>query len=221
MFPISDSVKAPRFPALNILFIILTVYVFFQEVFTPNPDALIQTYALIPARVNFSDISTLTPFVTAIFLHGGFLHIISNMWFLWIFGDNVEGYLGWFLYPVLYFTAGIIGNIVQYVLMPVSDIPMLGASGAIAGVLGAYYILFPYSKIKTLVPIFFFLTILDISAPLMLGYWFLLQLISGAATIPFTGGTGGIAFFAHVGGFITGMVFVSLIAKKEHSKIYG
>lgn len=210
MFPISDSIQSRRFPLLNITIIAATIFVFIQQLLAPNQEAFIRSYALIPSLVNFADFSTLTPFVTAIFLHGGFLHIISNMWFLWVFGDDVEDRFGFFLFPILYIGAGIIGNVVQYALMPSSTIPMLGASGAIAGVLGAYYVLFPYSKIKTLVPIFFFLTVVEIPAPFMLGYWFILQVISGASSLPFSGSSGGIAFFAHVGGFISGIVFVKL-----------
>src|SRR5690349_13916700 len=148
MFPISDSIKSGKFPILTVFLIGITVFVFAQQLLSPNPDVIIQKYALIPTNVNFSNLNTLYPFITAIFLHGGFLHILSNMWFLWIFGDDVEARLGKIAFLLLYFLAGIIGNLVQYLLMPGSTIPMLGASGAIAGILGAYFILFPYSKIK-------------------------------------------------------------------------
>src|SRR5579859_2732984 len=180
MFPLSDSIKARKFPWLNLLLIAITIFVFIKELFLSNQAAFITHYALIPSQVDSTNILTFLPFITAIFLHGGFLHILSNMWFLWIFGDNVEGYLPRSVYLLLYFLAGIVGNIVQYLLMPHSSIPLLGASGAIAGILGCYYVLFPYSKIKTIIFIFFFFTIIDISAPIMLGYWFILQLISGA-----------------------------------------
>lgn len=216
MFPISDSLPTKRFPILNIGIIILTIYIFSQQITAPVPDSVILKYALIPSIVDFLQPFTLIPFVTAIFLHGGFLHIISNMWFLWIFGDNIEDHFGFFLFPVIYFTSGIVGNFIQYLLMPKSDIPMLGASGAIAGILGAYYILFPKSKIKTLLLVFFLPLIVEIAAPLMLGYWFILQLISGAASLPFTGSeTGGIAFFAHIGGFFTGMIFARVFSAKK------
>src|SRR3990167_10763260 len=118
MFPLSDSIPARRFPFVNILFIATTVVVFIQQLISPNQDLFIRTYSLIPSFVSFNDFSTLMPFITAIFLHGGFLHIISNMWFLWVFGDNVEGYTGWFFYPLIYFFSGIIGNFAQYILMP-------------------------------------------------------------------------------------------------------
>lgn len=209
MFPISDSIKTTRFPYLNIAMIVFTIFVFIQQFLAPNIDVFIAKYALIPSLVNFSDISTLTPFITAIFIHGGLLHIISNMWFLWIFGDNVEVRLGWFFYLFLYFGAGIIGNFLQYILMPHSSIPMLGASGAIAGILGAYYILFPGSKIKTFILFFIFPLIVEIPASLMLGYWFVLQIISGSTSISFLNG-GGIAFFAHIGGFVTGALLALL-----------
>lgn len=214
MFPLSDSIPARRFPFINILLIAATIFVFFQQIAAANPDAFVMIYALIPANINFSDFSTFTPFVTAIFLHGGFLHIISNMWFLWVFGDNVEGHVGFFFYPLLYFTSGIAGNFLQYFFMPTSSIPMLGASGAVAGVLGAYYVLFPRSKIKTIVPVFGFVTIAEIAAPFMLGYWFVLQVISGAVGLPFSGESGGIAFFAHVGGFVTGALFAQVFKEE-------
>lgn len=208
MFPISDSIHARRFPFITIFLILLTFYVFLQQLLSPDQSGFLLTNALIPSAINFSDLTTLIPFVTAIFLHGGFLHIISNMWFLWIFGDDVEGYLPPFVFLLLYFIAGIGGNLIQYFLMSGSSIPMIGASGAVAGVLGCYYILFPYSKIKTLVFIFFFVTLIDISAPIMLGYWFILQIFSGAISLPFTdGGQGGIAFWAHVAGFLFGVFF--------------
>jgi membrane associated rhomboid family serine protease len=216
MFPISDSIPARRFPFLTLFIILLTVYVFTRELLAPDQTVFIYNNALIPAKINFSYLNTLWPFVTAIFLHAGFLHILSNMWFLWVFGDNVEDHLSPFFFLLLYMTAGITGNLAQYLLMPNSSIPMLGASGAVAGILGFYYILFPYSKIRTLVFIFFFVTIVDISAPIMLGYWFVLQLISGAVSLPFIGDQGGVAFWAHVAGFITGIIF-GLFAKRKNS----
>src|SRR5581483_3953817 len=204
MIPISDSVKSRGFPIFTVLLIALNVVVFLLELSSPNPDAFIQQYSLIPKLVNFSDTSTLLPFVTAMFLHGGFLHIASNMLFLWVFGDNIEGYFGAIFFLFLYLVSGIVGNLVQYILMPGSLIPMLGASGAIAGVLGSYFLLFPHSKIKTLLPIFFFITFVDIPATFMIGYWFFLQIISGVTSLSAAADSGGIAFFAHIGGFATG-----------------
>lgn len=214
MFPISDSIQARRFPFFNLVLIAFTAFVFVQQITVSDPDAFIMQYALVPAYVDFSNLATLFPFISAIFLHGGLLHIVSNMWFLWVFGDNVEGHLGWFLYLILYFGAGIVGNFLQYMVMPHSSIPMLGASGAVAGVLGAYYVLFPHSSIKTFVPLFGFFTLMHVGAPFMLGYWFILQLLSGAASLPGAGDTGGVAFWAHVGGFVAGFVFANLFREK-------
>lgn len=209
MFPISDSIRADRFPFVNLGIIAITIFVFLQQISGASQESFINQYALIPSLVNFNDTGSLLPFISAIFLHGGFLHIVSNMWFLWVFGDNVEGRVGWFFFPILYLLSGIVGNIFQYVLMPTSVIPMLGASGAVAGVLGAYFVFFPHSQIKTLIPFFGFFSFVNISAPFMLGYWFILQIVSGAVSLPFSE-QGGVAFWAHVGGFVTGVVIAKI-----------
>src|SRR3989344_4914344 len=215
MIPISDSISTHRLPILNILLIAANIFVFIQQIITPNPDAFIYQYALIPANVDFSDFQTLLPFVTSMFLHGGLLHIGSNMLFLWVFGDNVEAHFGWLFFLPVYLTSGIIGGLAQYMFMPNSQIPMLGASGAVAGMLGAYFVLFPHAKVKTLVPFFGFASIVSIPATFMLGYWFVLQLISGAVSLPFSGEAGGVAFFAHVGGFLTGLLFSKVFRPKD------
>lgn len=218
MFPISDSPRSKSFPFINIAIILITCYVFFLQL--TRPDTFTEVLALIPSRINFSDFRTLYPFVTSIFLHGGLLHILSNMWFLWIFGDNVEGRLGHLSYLLLYLLSGIFGAFAQYILFFNSSIPMLGASGAIAGVLGAYFLFFPGNKIKTLIFVFVFFTIADVSAYVMLGYWFILQLISGAISLPGSE-QGGIAFLAHIAGFITGLIIGRLLARTESNVIEG
>lgn len=215
MFPISDSIKTHRFPLINIALIATTVFVFIQQTIAPSQETFIQTFALVPSFIDFSKYSTLLPFITAIFLHGGFLHIISNMWFLWVFGDNIEDHMGWLLFLIIYFFSGIAGNLLQYAFMPSSSIPMLGASGAVAGILGAYYIILPHSKIKTFIPYFGFMTVTQVPASFMLGYWFVLQIISGTASIPGMSEAGGVAFWAHAGGFLTGVIFGKLF-KREY-----
>lgn len=220
MFPISDSIPSRRFPFINIGLIIITCYIFYLQMI--NPESFTINYALVPSLVNLADYSTLLQFITSIFLHGGWLHIISNMWFLWIFGDNVEGSLGHFWYLILYLLSGIIGGLAQYIFMPSSDIPMLGASGAVAGALGAYFLLFPHHKIKTLIPIFGFISFTNVSAYIMLGYWFVLQILSGAMSLPSSGvDEGGVAFWAHVGGFLAGLIMGRLFAKAEKNVIEG
>ncbi|KKR80978.1 MAG: Peptidase S54 family protein [Candidatus Daviesbacteria bacterium GW2011_GWA1_41_61] len=205
MFPIGDSGPAGKFPFWVVVLILLNIYVFYLELTSPSPDAFITQFALIPALVDPLDISSLIPFVTSMFLHGGFLHIISNMWFLWIFGDNVEYKLGFLFFPVFYLLSGLAGGALQYIFVSDSIVPTLGASGAIAGVLGAYLALFPGNKVKTLVFLFLFITVIEIPSSLMLFYWLILQLFSGAAAISVaTSDMGGIAYFAHVGGFVFG-----------------
>lgn len=211
MFPISDSIHTPKFPFINIGLILITIFVFFLQLTIPNPEAFIFTYALVPAQVDFSNYTTFLPFITSMFLHGGILHIVSNMLFLWVFGDNVEAHLGHIQYLFLYVLSGIVGGVAQYILMSSSQIPMLGASGAVAGALGAYFVLFPHSKIRTLVPFFGFISLVNIPASIMLGYWFVLQIISGVTALPFSMETGGVAFFAHIGGFMTGLFLAKLL----------
>jgi len=220
MFPLSDSAPARRFPFFTLLLILANVFVFFKEITASDLDAFVLHYAFIPTHINFLDIHSLTPFVTAIFLHDGFLHILSNMWFLYIFGDNVEGELSPAGFLALFLISGIAGNLLQYLIMPHSDIPLIGASGAVAGILGCYYQLFPYSRIKTLVFLFFFVTIIEISAPLMLGYWFVLQIFSGATSLSHMGDQGGVAFFAHIAGFIVGLIVGNIMKKQKDSHLY-
>lgn len=211
MFPLSDTKTSGRSPIWVVIFILANVWVFILELTAPNPDLFVGQFALIPSQVNFFNLDSLEPFLTSQFLHGGFIHIISNMWFLWIFGDNVEERLGFFFFPIFYLLAGVVGGLTQYVFIPNSDIPMLGASGAIAGVLGAYMVLFPHHNIKTLVPIYGFLTVINLPAYAVLILWFVTQLFSGSASIiTATASLGGVAFFTHIGGFLTGWIVAKL-----------
>lgn len=208
MFPISDTKNSNKFPFINLLIIAVNIYVFYLELTTPNLELIINKYALIPANVNVADLNTFAPFVTSMFLHAGFLHILSNMWFLWIFGDNVEAKIGHVKYLIFYLFCGIAASTVQYLFIHTSNLPMLGASGAIAGVLGAYLRLFPKNKVDTLIPVFVFPLIVPIPAAFILFYWFLIQAFASfssivATTVAFDG----IAYTAHVGGFLIGFIF--------------
>jgi membrane associated rhomboid family serine protease len=209
MFPLRDSYRSRKFPVMTIGIILVNVFVFLLEVISPDPDKFIATYALTPNLVNFQNLGTLTPFITNQFLHAGFLHILSNMWFLRIFGDNVEEEFGSFFYLIVYLFAGTVGGLLQYMFLSNSSIPMLGASGAVAGVLGAYLVFFPHHKIETLVPMGFFITTVDIPASVMLVFWFFIQLFSGVGSVTTTD-VGGVAFWAHVGGFATGYLIAKL-----------
>ncbi len=203
MIPLRDSKPAHTFPFWVIVIIALNAWVFFLEFSAADPELFISQWALIPTLVDWGNPITLIPFITSQFLHAGVVHILSNMWFLWIFGDNIEEYFGKFFFPIVYLLSGFAGGVAQYLLAPNSTIPMLGASGAIAGVLGAYLVLFPRHTIKTLVPVFGFITVVDISASVMLFYWFFTQLFVGVGSLA-VAAIGGVAWFAHIGGFITG-----------------
>lgn len=214
MFPISDSAKATSFPIVTIIFVALNIYAFYLKATVTDPQGFINQYALVSARIDFSILSSLSPFITSMFLHADLFHIVSNMWFLWIFGDNIEGHFGKFFYPLVYLASGLVGSMLQYITMPDSTIPMLGASGAVSGVLGAYYILFPHSRIKTLL-VTFIITIVEIPAVAYLFYWFFIQFISGVFSIGSgSGNIGGVAFWAHVGGFVTGVIFAKITQEK-------
>ena len=168
----------------------------------------LDVYGLVPAKFHFSNL------LTSMFLHGGWGHIIFNMLFLYIFGDNIEDRLGHVRYAVFYLLCGMAAGAAQALVNPNSTIAMVGASGAIAGVLGAYLLFFPRSRIVTLIPIFFFVQIVEVPAVLFLFGWFILQILSGMATIG-AADTAGVAFFAHVGGFIAGMVLGPMLRERR------
>lgn len=209
MFPLRDSHKTYKFPLITLGLIAVNIFVFFLEITAVNPDAFISQYALIPTRIDWSDIYSLFPFVTSQFLHAGFIHVISNLWFLRIFGDNVEERFGHFFFLLIYLISGIVGGLSQYFFAPGSEIPMLGASGAVAGVLGAYLVFFPRHRVETLVPIGIFMRVVKFPASFVLAYWFLIQLFSGVGSVAYTQ-VGGVAWWAHVGGFATGWISARL-----------
>ena len=204
MIPLSDSAPSHRFPLVTYGLIIANVLVFFWEVMAEDPEGFILAYALVPQAVSLASPSTWLPFLTSLFLHAGFVHLLSNMWFLRIFGDSVEAIFGWVRFLIFYLFWGVVASFFQYVILPSSGIPMLGASGAVAGVLGAYFVLFANHRIRTLIPFFGFWQVVDLPAAVMLFYWFVTQLFSGVATLGITASVGGVAFFAHVGGFASG-----------------
>ncbi len=175
-------------------------------------DYFLIRFGLVPAEFwSGKDLPPTVPFpiwvtiFTSMFLHGGLFHILGNMWFLWIFGDNVEGALGHLKFLIFYLAAGVGAAFLQLGASPHSTAPMVGASGAISGVMGAYFVLFPWSRILTLVPFFFFLHFVEVPAFLFLGFWFLLQFFSGIVDLS---ALGGVAWFAHIGGFLTGVLLV-------------
>lgn len=215
MIPISDSIKAGKFPLLNLLIIGINIYVFFLMLVSSNVDVFINTYALIPSAVSFTNPQSFLPFITSMFLHAGLLHIGSNMIFLWVFGDNIEAHFGKFWYLLIFFVSGIVGGVIQYLINPASHIPMLGASGAVSGILGAYFISHRHARIKSLIFIFFFITTVQIPASIYIVYWFGIQLLSGIVDLGNVSDTGGVAFWAHIGGFIAGLLLAKM-GNKEY-----
>lgn len=215
MIPIRDTIPSRRKPIVTRNIIVANIFVFIVQFIVPDNQisGLIYHFGFIPRDFNHmlqnQPISALFyyPFITGAFLHGGLFHLISNMWTLWIFGDNVEDRMGHSRFLVFYLLCSIAANFAHFMFNAASPIPAIGASGAIAGVMGAYLILFPYSRIVTLIPLFFIPYFIDIPAILYLLVWFLTQIYSGAVHTLTDGRlVGGIAWWAHVGGFIGGII---------------
>ena len=216
MIPIRDDAPKAVTPYITYTLIALNTLVFLFELsLSPaDLDRFIMQFGVVPALYTQGSIA-LVPLISSTFLHAGWLHLIANMWALYIFGDNIEDYLGSFKYLLLYFGCGLIASLAQILFNPGSQVPSVGASGAIAGVMGAYFLLFPAARVLTVVPIFF-AWFVWLPAWVVLGYWFLVQFVNGAATSitqtadTLRGGGGGIAFWAHVGGFVAGMLTIKL-----------
>jgi membrane associated rhomboid family serine protease len=215
MIPIRDTIRSDTYPIVNLVIIAVNVAVFFVELsLGQGLNKFIYVYGLVPARYATPEISVyvtagqkVIAFLTFMFLHGGFLHLLGNMWSLYIFGDNVEDRLGHLRYLVFYLLCGLASGVSHLALNWHSDVPTIGASGAIAGVMGAYFILYPRAKVLTLVPIFFFLHFVELPAFVFLGIWFLFQFLSAAGS---SAQMGGIAWWAHIGGFMFGIMFLKL-----------
>ena len=233
MIPIKDDTPTYSTPFINYLLIALNTLIFLFEV-SLNPatrNAFVFQFGVEPIRilaglglanVHVPNPSAL-PLLTSMFLHASWMHVIGNMWYLWIFGDNIEDRLGHARFIVFYLLCGITAALGQIVVDPSSTLPTIGASGAIAGVMGAYFLLFPSARVLTLVPLIIFFTFVWLPAWIVLGYWFVLQFLSGAATsIAYSsstrGGGGGIAFWAHVGGFVAGVVMIKLLPKRMRQR---
>jgi len=215
MFPIRDTIPSKNYPVVNNTIIGINVILFLFEMSQgTNLDRFIYIYGLVPARYSMPQISSyfntgqqLLSWLSFMFLHGGFWHLLGNMWFLYIFGDNVEDRLGPFRYLVFYLLCGITSGLSHLLFNLHSNIPTIGASGAIAGVMGAYLILHPHSKILTLIPIIIIPWFIEIPAFFFLGFWFVLQFLSAAGS---HGNISGIAWWAHIGGFVFGIVLLKI-----------
>ena len=220
MFPLKDENPSQTFPYFTVSLIGANILVFFVQVyFSIQGMDITRVFGMRPVLiVNEPTGYHFLTILSSMFLHANLLHILGNMWFFWIFGNNVEDALGHFRFLLFYLLSGVGAAIVHIASSPSSYLPTIGASGAISGVLGAYVLLYPRARIVTLIPIFFIFQIIRIPAFFFLGFWFLYQFIGGTATSLHTGG--GIAWFAHVGGFISGMVLVKLIPKRKGFRNY-
>jgi len=228
MIPLKNLRPRVHFPSVTLGLIVANFTVFFYQL-SLSPRALkvfITIYSVIPSRVqlalagsHFTLAQGFIPFFTSMFLHAGWLHIIGNMWFLWLFGPNVEDRLGHFAYLGFYLLCGLGAGMAQTLFSLGSNIPSLGASGAIAGVLGAYIVFYPSSKIFTLVTLFFWWFFARLPAALFIGLWFLVQFLSGVSSLS-SSAEGGVAWWAHVGGFLLGMLLVAGMRRSQPSDSY-
>ncbi len=213
MLPIRDFIPTRRFPVLTVGIIVVNIIVFLYELLAEANGTLEQTFytmGMVPFEVthNFGPAVAFS-FVTAMFLHGGPMHIAGNMLYLWIFGNNVEDSMGRLRFLLFYLITGVIASTTQVLAGPNSQLPSIGASGAIAGVLGAYIVLFPRARIQTLLFLGYFVRLAQLPALLVLGFWFVLQLFNGLIAFGMTQ-LGGVAWFAHIGGFVAGLLLVRL-----------
>ena len=224
MLPLSDHNPSRTTPVVNYILIATNVIFFLWELsLGPGIERELVLISFVPARFWLAPFYPPNIFriLISMFLHAGWLHLGGNMLYLWIFGDNIEDRLGHFKYLVFYILCGTIATLTHAVANPASTIPSLGASGAIAGVLGAYILLYPRAQVKTLIPIVFFVIIRDIPAVVVLGLWFVLQLFVGVASVgvPEAQNGGGVAYFAHIGGFVAGMLLVVLMGGYRQKRL--
>ncbi|MDO7785643.1 rhomboid family intramembrane serine protease [Desulforamulus aquiferis] len=215
MIPLKDDIPSRRFPIITITLIIINAVIwFFEQSLGRGVEQLIYIFGVTPARLfDMSIFGQITVMTTAMFLHGSWFHFLGNMLYLWIFGDNVEDRLGKARFIIFYLITGYIATLAHVLSEPASTIPLIGASGAIAGVLGGYFILFPHARVLTLVPIFIFIQFIRIPALYFLGIWFVLQIISQTINIS---GAQPVAFLAHIGGFAAGALLVKLFEKHPY-----
>ncbi|HSB16013.1 MAG TPA: rhomboid family intramembrane serine protease [Bryobacteraceae bacterium] len=217
MIPLRDSQRSNSTPVITVGLIVVNVLAFLYQTSLDkfSLNHVIMEYGVVPSRLQ------LTSLVTSMFLHGGWMHLIGNMWFLWIYGDNVEDILGHAKYLIFYLACGVAAALAHVALNGDSRVPTIGASGAIAGVMGAYMVKFPRARIITLIFLFVFVTTIEMPAYAILLYWFVIQIFSGVGSIGYSQiSQGGVAWFAHVGGFVTGIVLVMLMRTREPYRLH-
>ena len=220
MIPLRSSERTHSVAIVTLLLILVNLAIFAMELATPNEPSyynpaglslnkVITTYGIVPDRFHFYSL------ITSMFLHGGILHVAGNMWFLWVFGKGIEDLLGHARFLIFYLACGVVAGLAHVLLNPYSPVPTIGASGAIAGVMGAYLVKFPHARIATLIILVFAIR-LELPAALLLLYWFAIQFFSGVGSVGYSQvSKGDVAWFAHVGGFVAGMLFVIMIPARR------
>jgi membrane associated rhomboid family serine protease len=217
VIPLRDTIASSTTPLVTHALIALNVAVFlYQQSLGVDIDRFIHQHGIVPSRLVAGDWAALAPLVTSMFLHGGWMHLLGNMLYLHIFGDNVEDRVGHGRFLLMYFLAGMTAGLAQVIINPAADVPIVGASGAIAGVTGAYFLFYPRARVVTLVPIFLFIQIVEIPAFFFLLFWFAFQLMLGVGSLGSTA-VGGVAFWAHIGGFVAGMVLGPMLAPRPRT----
>ncbi|MBC7363318.1 MAG: rhomboid family intramembrane serine protease [Candidatus Aminicenantes bacterium] len=219
--PLKDENPTLRYPIVTLSLIVANCLVFFYQALSPNGlEYYVLKFGIIPYEITHLHLDVAVPRVvwpisllTGMFMHGSLFHLLGNMLYLWIFGNNVEDYLGHWRFVFFYLACGLTASLVQVAVYPNSTVPMIGASGAIAGLLGAYLLLYPGARVKTLVFLFFYFTVIYVPAWVLLSLWFVLQVSN-------IGLGGGVAWFAHIGGFLTGMGLISLRLKRHRPFYY-
>lgn len=226
MFPLHDNIPSSRTPVVTRSIVVINLIAFlYQLSMGPRLQAFVFEYGISPVKLSlFGEYAGLTfnntfmPFLYAQFLHGGWMHLIGNMWYLWIFGDNIEDRLGPGKFLFFYLTCGVVSMGIHCIFNPGSMLPAIGASGAIAGVLGAYMVTYPHARILTLVPILFFIQLIEIPALIVLGFWFVIQLLNGLVSSAHAQAAAGVAWWAHIGGFVTGIFLINRLSGTGFSR---
>ncbi|GJQ60261.1 MAG: rhomboid family intramembrane serine protease [Candidatus Scalindua sp. AMX11] len=230
MIPLRDKNPSNVVPYVTIGIIVVNIVMFFVEIsLETNLDGFLRNYGVVPSKFigdvsgdRATFIATFFPLFSYMFLHGGVVHLLGNIWYLWIFGDNIEDELGHFKYLCFYLFCGIVASLVHLVFNSASEVPCIGASGAIAGVLGAYTVAFPYARVVTIIPFLFIWPIFELPAMVVLGFWFVIQFFNGAVSITASTSSGSVAWWAHIGGFISGIgtfYFLRKLFGKKHRRM--
>ncbi len=216
MIPLRDINPRRRFPIATVGLILLNVLVFVYELLLPSQsalDSLVHSLGLVPYRLVALDVGAILTVFTSMFVHSGFMHLGGNMLYLWIFGDNIEAAMGSFRFVFFYLLCGLGAAVGQVLVAPLSTVPMVGASGAISGVLGAYMLLYPGAEVETLILLGYSMRLVRLPALVVLGFWIILQLFSGLLSLGMEA-SGGVAWFAHIGGFAVGVVLIGLFKRR-------